>query len=86
MKLYDFELSGNCHKIRMLLSMLGRDYERINIDLRQQDQLDPDFIALNPLHKVPVIDDNGVLVRDSAAIMVYLTRAYGKAECIRTTR
>lgn len=80
MKLYDFELSGNCHKIRMLLSMLGQNYERINVDLRQKDQLDPDFVALNPLHKVPVISDNGVLIRDSAAIMIYLVRTHGKTE------
>ncbi|MGI9406233.1 MAG: glutathione S-transferase family protein [Hyphomicrobiaceae bacterium] len=80
MKLYDFELSGNCHKIRMLLHMLGRDYERVDIDLRHKDQFDSDFVALNPLHKVPVIEDGDVLLRDSAAIMIYLVRTYGKAE------
>ncbi len=80
MKLYDFELSGNCHKIRMLLSMLGQEYDRVDIDLRHKDQFDSDFVALNPLHKVPVLDDGDVLLRDSAAIMVYLARTYGKPE------
>lgn len=80
MKLYDFELSGNCHKIRMLLAMLGQDYERVDIDLRHKDQFDSDFVALNPLHKVPVLDDGDVLLRDSAAIMVYLARTYGKSD------
>jgi len=80
MKLYDFSLSGNCHKIRMLLAMLGKDFERMDIDLRHKDQFDSDFVALNPLHKVPVLEDGDVLLRDSAAIMIYLVRAYGKHE------
>lgn len=80
MKLYDFELSGNCHKIRMMLAMLDVSYERVDIDLRHKDQFDSDFVALNPLHKVPVLEDDGVLIRDSAAILIYLCRTYGKAE------
>ena len=80
MKLYDFELSGNCHKIRMLLAMLGLTYERVDIDLRHKDQFDSDFVALNPLHKVPVLEDGDVLVRDSAAILVYLARKHWKTE------
>ena len=44
-QIYDFELSGNCHKIRMLLAFLGLDYERIDVDLRTRAQMDPDFTA-----------------------------------------
>lgn len=79
-KLYDFELSGNCQKIRMLLSFLDLDYERIDIDLRKRDQMNPNFIALNSLHKIPVLDDDGLILRDSAAIMIYLVRKYGKPD------
>lgn len=39
-----------------------------------------DFVALNPLHKVPVLDDNGYIVRDSAAILIYLSRKYGSPD------
>jgi len=77
-KLYDFELSGNCHKVRMLLSFLGLRYERVNIDLRKQDQMQPEFLAVNRLHKVPVMVDGDHTLRDSAAIMIYLARQYGK--------
>ena len=80
MKLYDFEHSGNCHKIRMMLSFLNIEYERVDIDLLKKDQLHPDFVKLNPLHKVPVLDDDGVILRDSAAILIYLARKYGKQE------
>lgn len=80
MQLYDFELSGNCHKIRMMLSLLGREYTRIDIDLRKKMHMDPDFIALNRLHKVPVLIDGDVILRDSSAILIYLARRYGGAE------
>lgn len=78
--LYDFELSGNCHKIRMMLSFLALEYTRVDVDLRKRDQMKPDFIALNRLHKVPVLDDGGLVLRDSAAIMIYLARTYGRPE------
>lgn len=80
MKLYDFEHSGNCHKIRMMLSYLEIEYERVNIDLLQGDQQTASFLALNPMHKVPVLDDGGLVIRDSAAILIYLARKYGKEE------
>lgn len=80
MKLYDFTLSGNCQKIRMMLAMLGIEYETQSIDLLSKDQLTPEYLAINPFHKVPVIDDDGFLLRDSVAIMIYLARKYGKSE------
>jgi len=80
MKLYDFALSGNCHKVRMMLAMLEIEYESQNIDLLNKDQLTPEFLAINPFHKVPVIDDDGFLLRDSAAILIYLARKYGRPE------
>jgi len=80
MKLYDFTLSGNCQKIRMILAMLGIDYETQNIDLLDKEQMSPEFTEINPFHKVPVIDDDGFLLRDSAAILIYLARKYGRSE------
>ncbi len=79
-KLYDFELSGNCHKIRMMLAFLELEYECVNVDLRNKEQMNAKFLALNPLHKVPVLDDNGLILRDSAAILTYLARQYGEHE------
>lgn len=80
MKLYNFTLSGNCQKIRMMLAMLGIDYETQSIDLLDKEQLSTEFLAINPFHKVPVIDDDGFLLRDSAAILIYLVRKYGRPE------
>lgn len=79
-QLYDFELSGNCHKIRMMLSFLGLEYTKIDIDLRTKMHMDSDFIALNRLHKVPVLIDGDLILRDSSAILIYLARRYGGTE------
>jgi glutathione S-transferase len=77
MKLYDFELSGNAYKIRLLLSFLKLAYERVAIDLKNAEQKSPEFLALNPLGQIPVLVDGDVCVRDSQAILVYLARRYG---------
>lgn len=79
-RLYDFARSGNCHKIRMMLSILGLDCEIVPVDLLAGAQMDAEFLKLNPLHKVPVLDDGGFVLRDSAAILVYLARKYGSAD------
>ncbi|NNE21667.1 MAG: glutathione S-transferase [Rhizobiales bacterium] len=76
--LYDFPPSGNCHKIRNILSILGLDYDKVTINLLKGEQRAPAFVQLNPRHKVPVLDDDGVIVSDSAAILVYLARKYGR--------
>ena len=77
MKLYDFELSGNAYKIRLLLSLLGLEYERVPVDLRQGEQRQPPFLKLNPRGQVPTLEDRGTVVWDSLAILVYLARKYG---------
>jgi len=76
-KLYDFELSGNAYKIRLFLSLLGLDYERVAVDLRQGEQRQPGFLKLNPRGQVPTLEDRGTVVWDSLAILVYLARKYG---------
>ncbi len=72
LKLYDMERSGNCYKARLTLSLLGLEYSKQTVDLSKKEQLEPWFLAINPLHHVPVLDDNGTIVRDSGAILVYL--------------
>lgn len=78
MKLYDAAPSGNCHKVRLLLSMLGIKYETVKIALGAKQQKTPEYLAINPLGQVPCLEDNGYVVRDSQAVLVYLARKYGK--------
>ena len=73
-KLYDYELSGNCYKVRQLLAWLGLSYERVLVDFYPgRAHQSPDFLdRLNPLGQLPVIEDDGYVLRDAQAILVYL--------------
>lgn len=77
LKLYDFDRSGNCYKVRLLLSMLKLDYERIPTDSSSGETQTPEFKRLNPRGQIPVLMDGETLIWDSMAILVYLTRRYG---------
>jgi glutathione S-transferase len=76
-KLYDFPLSGHAHRVRLMLSLLGLDYELIHVDLPAGQHKRDEFLALNSFGQVPVLIDEDVVIRDSAAILVYLARRYG---------
>lgn len=78
LKLYDLERSGNCYKIRLLLSLIEKEYEKISVNVKAGDNETQEFLALNPRGQVPVIDDNGYVLWDSTAILVYLASAYGE--------
>jgi glutathione S-transferase len=75
--LYDMPLSGNCHKVRLLLSLLALPYKTQSVDLRGGEQRGPDHLQRNPFAQVPVLDDDGLVIRDSQAILVYLAKRYG---------
>jgi glutathione S-transferase len=77
MKLYDFELSGNCYRARLFLSLLGLQYELRPVDLVKGEQRQPWFLELNPRGQVPTLEDDGTVVWDSMAVLVYLARKYG---------
>jgi glutathione S-transferase len=62
-----------------MLEELGEPYETELLSLRNGDQRKPAFLAINPMGKVPVIDDGGVIVSEVAAICCYLADAYPKA-------
>jgi len=74
--LHRFALSGHCHRVELLLSLLGLSYERIDVDLLKGEQKQPAFRTKNPLGQVPVIEDGDVTVADSNAILVYLALRY----------
>lgn len=80
MKLYDFELSGNCYKVRLLLSILGVPYETQTVDFYPGREHKSDwFLHLNPLGQLPVIEDDGRVLRDAQAILVYLAARHDPA-------
>ncbi len=78
MKLFHHPLSGHSHRVRLFLSLLGLSHELIEVDLRSGAHKKPDFLALNPFGQVPVLDDSGVVIADSNAILVYLAKKAGR--------
>jgi glutathione S-transferase len=73
MRLYDYVASGNCYKPRLLLALLGRDYERVPIDIFGGDTLTEEYAALNPARETPVLElDDGTILTQSNAILWFL--------------
>ena len=72
MKLYDVSLSADCYKVRLMLSLLGLDYEQVPVDVRAGEHKSEKFLALNPFGQAPVLVDGGVTLWDSHAALVFL--------------
>ncbi|WAB99214.1 MULTISPECIES: glutathione S-transferase family protein [Pseudomonas] len=77
-KLYNFPKSGHAHRIELMLSLLNLPTELVFVDLAKGAHKQPEFLAINPFGQVPVIDDNGTVIADSNAILVYLAGTYDK--------
>ncbi|MGH1351247.1 MAG: glutathione S-transferase family protein [Methyloligellaceae bacterium] len=80
MKLYDFPLSGHSHRARLFLSLIGVDAEVIFVDLAAGEQKQDTFLTKNPFGQVPVLEDDGIFISDSNAILVYLAKKFNKQE------
>lgn len=84
MKLYHTPLSGHAHRARLFLSLLGVPHEAIEVDLKAGAHKRPEFLALNPFGQVPVLDDDGTVVSDSNAILIYVARKLGRTDWLPT--
>ena len=80
MKLYRAALSGHAHRAQLFLSLIGVEHELIDVNLAKGAHKTPEFLKLNPFAQVPVLDDEGSIVCDSNAILVYLAKKYGKTD------
>ncbi len=77
MQLYSAPYSGNAYKARLLLALLGLDYECIDVDILQGTRAGTDLQRHNPRAQIPVLVDEDITVWDSQAILCYLARRYG---------
>jgi glutathione S-transferase len=75
-KLYVHPLSGHSHRAALALSLLGLEYEEVRVDLANGAHKKPDFLAINPFGQVPVLEEDGTVISDSNAILVYLAGKY----------
>ena len=73
-KLYEFSTSGNCYKIRLLLTQLEIPFERIEIDITKGESRTPEFLQKNLNGKIPVLEiEPGKFLSESNAILFYLS-------------
>ena len=80
-KLYGFPLSGHSHRVELMLSLLSLRSEFILVDLKQGAHKTAEFVdTINPFGQVPAIDDNGTVLADSNAILLYLASKYGNGQ------
>ncbi|HEY8100192.1 MAG TPA: glutathione S-transferase [Burkholderiaceae bacterium] len=77
-RLYRHPLSGHAHRVELFLSLLGLPVELVNVDLKNAEHRQPEFLVKNPFGQVPVIEDGAVTLSDSTAILVYLAIQYGE--------
>lgn len=84
MKLYHYALSGHAHRAALFLSIAGVAHDLIEVDLPAGAHRQPAFLALNTFGEVPVLDDNGVIIADSLAILVYVARQIGPSHWLPT--
>jgi glutathione S-transferase len=70
---------GNTRDLRVLwaLEEMGMRYEIVGMDHPNHDLDSAAFRAMNPFGQIPVIDDDGVIVTESGAILLYLARKSG---------
>ncbi|HEX8012920.1 MAG TPA: glutathione S-transferase family protein [Casimicrobiaceae bacterium] len=72
-RVYGMSSSGNCHKVRMTLDALSQPYNWEEIDTRRGTTRTPEFLAMNPNGKVPVLEiEPGTYLAESNAIICYL--------------
>ncbi|WCT76154.1 glutathione S-transferase family protein [Novosphingobium humi] len=80
MKLYHHPLSGHAHRAVLFASLINVPHELVEVDLLAGAHKQPEFLALNPFGQVPVLDDDGLAIADSNAILVYLAKKAGRTD------
>lgn len=73
MKLYDLKAGMNPRRVRIFLAEKGLSLPMVAIDMAKGENHTPDFLAKNPLGKMPVLElDDGTVITESIAICRYL--------------
>ncbi|KYM78583.1 Glutathione S-transferase 1-1 [Atta colombica] len=80
--LYQLTGSPPCRAVLLTAAAVGVDLNMKNVDLSAGEHLKPEFIKMNPQHTVPTLDDDGLYLCESRAIMTYLVNQYGKNDSL----
>ena len=76
------KLYGGAHSrasiVKWYLEEIGVPYEFVMLDMQAAEHLQPDFLEINPIGKVPAIVDGDFKLWESGAILLYLAQKHGK--------
>ncbi|EEB12529.1 GSTD1-5 protein, putative [Pediculus humanus corporis] len=78
MELYYYEMSSPCRAVLLFVKELNLNPVMKKIDLLKGENLSPDYLKLNPQHTIPLIIDDGYVLSESRAILVYLAERYDR--------
>jgi glutathione S-transferase len=81
-KLHTFHLSTNGRKVHMALEEAKAAYEIIPVNLMKGEQKNPEYLKLNPNGKVPTLVDDGLVMWESVAILLYLAEKFPAANLL----
>jgi len=72
-KVYGMSSSGNCHKVRMALTLLQRPCDWVEVDSAAGQTRTPEFLAKNANGRVPILErEDGQVLAESNAILCWL--------------
>ena len=73
LRVYGDLQSGNCYKVKLLLTQLGQPHEWVHVDILEKQTRTPAFLSKNPNGRIPVLEiEGGVYLPESDAILHYL--------------
>ena len=81
MKLYEFGPTRSL-RARWTLQELGVDFQPITVNLLKGEHKSPEFLAVNPAGKIPVLVDGDRVINESVAIVLYLADKYADRKLI----
>ena len=76
MRLYWHPFSLIPWRVRIALHEKRATYEEVKVDVYTSPQRSPEFLRLNPFGQIPVLEDDGLVIAESLAILEYLEERY----------
>lgn len=80
--LYGIDPSPPVRAVKLTLAALNLPYEYKIVNLLEREHLTKEYLAKNPSHTVPALDDDGQIITDSHAIITYLVNKYAKDDSL----
>jgi glutathione S-transferase len=80
MILHNYDLFEDCYRVRLLAALTGQTLELRNVDAFPGfEQTSDKYLALNPLGRLPILEDGELILRDVMAILLYVVGQDGEA-------